>query len=116
MMWTKVRSEEEPSSAEEPAVNYMVVVTGSELLTGVYADGHTHFLTRTLRPLGLHCVGAMFVDDNAIAMQQALKFACWPGATRHRHRRARTHRLRYHTGGDCRVHGNGTGRTRGGTA
>lgn len=76
MMGSMARGQEVPVSAEEPAVDYVVIVTGSELLTGVYADGHTHFLTRTLRPLGLHCVGAMFVDDNAIAMQRALTFAC----------------------------------------
>ena len=76
MMGSMARGQEVPVSAEEPAVDYVVIVTGSELLTGVYADGHTHFLTRTLRPLGLHCVGAMFVDDDAVAMQGALKFAC----------------------------------------
>lgn len=76
MMESMARGQEAPVSAEEPAVDYVVIVTGSELLTGVYADGHTHFLTRTLRPLGLHCVGAMFVDDDAAAMQRALKFAC----------------------------------------
>lgn len=75
-MGNMARGQDVPVSAEEPAVDYVVIVTGSELLTGVYADGHTHFLTRTLRPLGLHCVGAMFVDDDAIAMQRALKFAC----------------------------------------
>jgi nicotinamide-nucleotide amidase len=51
------------------------VVTGGELLSGVYADGHTHFLTRTLRPLGLQCVGSMSVDDNEADMKAALRFA-----------------------------------------
>jgi len=53
----------------------LFVVTGSELLSGVYADGHTYFLTRTLRPLGLHCVGAMCVDDNRADLKEALRFA-----------------------------------------
>ena len=42
---------------------YVIVVTGGELLSGAYPDGHTYFLTRTLHPLGLQCVGSMSVDD-----------------------------------------------------
>ncbi len=57
------------------ATRYMVVVTGGELLEGAYADGHTHFITRTLRPLGLHCVGSMCVDDIRTDIKDALGFA-----------------------------------------
>ena len=57
------------------ATRYMVVVTGGELLAGAYADGHTHFLTRTLRPLGLQCVGSMGVDDKQADLMAALRFA-----------------------------------------
>jgi nicotinamide-nucleotide amidase len=53
----------------------MIIVTGEELLTGVYADGHTPFLTRTLHPLGLTCVGSISVDDKAPDMHAALTFA-----------------------------------------
>ena len=60
---------------DEPAVRYVIVVTGGELLAGAYADGHTVFLTRTLRPLGLQCVGSLCVDDKAADIQQALRFA-----------------------------------------
>ena len=60
--------------AVEP-VRYAILVTGSELLTGVYPDGHTHFLTRTLRPLGLACVASMSVDDKPGDIQAALRFA-----------------------------------------
>jgi nicotinamide-nucleotide amidase len=56
------------------AVRYGIVVTGSELLNGVYADGHTYFITRTLRPLGLQCVGAMAVDDNDADLKDGLRF------------------------------------------
>lgn len=56
-------------------VDYMVVVTGGELLAGEYPDGHTHFLTRTLRPMGLRCTGSMTVDDRKEAMDAALRFA-----------------------------------------
>jgi nicotinamide-nucleotide amidase len=52
-----------------------VVVTGGELLEGAYPDGHTHFLTRTLRPLGVRCVGAMVVDDVRADMLAALHYA-----------------------------------------
>ncbi|UCG46461.1 MAG: CinA family protein [Phycisphaerales bacterium] len=54
---------------------YMIIVTGSELLEGAYADGHTFFLTRTLRPLGLRCVGSMCVGDNQAEVTEALRFA-----------------------------------------
>ena len=57
------------------AVDYSIVVTGSELLSGVYADGHTHFITRALGPLGLHCVGSMSVDDKRPDIKAALEFA-----------------------------------------
>ena len=54
---------------------YMIVVTGGELLAGAYQDGHTYFLTRTLRPLGLRCAGSMCVDDNQADLEEALRFA-----------------------------------------
>jgi len=60
--------------AAAEAVRYGIVVTGSELLNGVYADGHTYFITRTLRPLGLQCVGAMAVDDKDADLKDALRF------------------------------------------
>ena len=70
--WWAEASSPEPA---RPVTNYMIVVTGSELLTGVYADGHTLFITRTLHPLGLHCVGSISVDDSPADIQDALRFA-----------------------------------------
>jgi nicotinamide-nucleotide amidase len=64
-------------SAAQP-IRYMIVVTGGELLSGVYADGHTYFLTRTLSGrggLGLRCVGSMCVDDKRPDLKEALRFA-----------------------------------------
>jgi len=58
----------------------MIVVTGGELLSGAYADGHTYFLTRTLRPLGLQCVGSMSVDDKLPDIEEALRFAAGKAA------------------------------------
>ena len=63
-----------PESAGQ-VVRYMIVVTGGELLSGAYADEHTCFLTRTLPPLGLHCVGSMCVDDKQASLKEALRFA-----------------------------------------
>ncbi len=57
------------------AIDYMIVVTGGELLLGVYSDGHTQFLAQTLHPLGLHCVGSMSVDDKRGDIREALQFA-----------------------------------------
>ena len=61
-------------AAEQEPVRYMIIVTGSELLNGTYADQHTHFLTRTLAPLGGHCVGSMSVGDHARDLRDALEF------------------------------------------
>lgn len=64
-----------PPDSSQQAVDYVIVVTGGELLSGAYPDGHTHFLTRTLRPLGLRCVGSMCVDDKPADLKAALGFA-----------------------------------------
>lgn len=64
-----------PQEPVAPPIRYMVVVTGGELLAGAYADGHTFFLTRTLRPLGLQCIGSMAVDDRPADLKDALRFA-----------------------------------------
>ena len=57
------------------STKYIIVVTGGELLSGVYPDGHTYFITRTLRPLGLECVGSMSVDDKQADLVEALRYA-----------------------------------------
>jgi nicotinamide-nucleotide amidase len=53
----------------------MIIVTGSELLSGAYPDEHIYFLTRTLGPLGLCCVGSMCVADKQADIKEALRFA-----------------------------------------
>ena len=58
----------------------MIIVTGGELLSGAYPDGHTYFITRTLRPLGLHCLGSMCVDDKPADIKEALRFAAGKAA------------------------------------
>jgi len=62
------------AASPEP-LPYRIVVTGGELLNGVYPDSHTHFLARTLRPLGAHCLGSMIVDDVREQMLDTLRFA-----------------------------------------
>ncbi len=70
------RAAEAQKPGGTPAVvDYFIVVTGSEILEGAYADSHTHFLTRTLRPLGLHCAGSLTVDDRVADIVDALRFA-----------------------------------------
>lgn len=64
----------EPTPAIERH-DYALVITGGELLKGTYPDGHTHFLTRTLRPLGFRCVGSVTVDDRAEDLRRGLRFA-----------------------------------------
>jgi nicotinamide-nucleotide amidase len=64
-----------PGEVGKPALDYMIIVTGGEILEGVYSDAHTPFLTRTLRPLGGRCLGTMTVDDRAGDLKAALSFA-----------------------------------------
>jgi nicotinamide-nucleotide amidase len=63
------------SQSASQATRYMIIVTGGELLSGAYPDGHTYFITRTLYPLGLHCAGSMCVDDKRADIEEALRFA-----------------------------------------
>jgi nicotinamide-nucleotide amidase len=60
---------------DKAPVDYVVVVTGGELLQGAFPDGHTFFIARTLRPLGLRCVGSICVDDRKADIDRALRFA-----------------------------------------
>ena len=76
MATCKLLAEDAVKQPDNRTVDYTIIVTGHELLTGVYPDGHTYFLTRTLRPLGLRCVGSMSVDDQSADIKQALQFAC----------------------------------------
>lgn len=63
------------AATTQPASEYMIVVTGAELLAGAYGDAHTSFLARMLRPLGLRCIGSMLVDDRPEDIRQAVQFA-----------------------------------------
>ena len=69
----EVRGEVHPGS--DPETEYVVVVTGRELLEGAYADAHTQFLARTLLPLGGRCVGSVTVTDDEQEILRALDYA-----------------------------------------
>jgi nicotinamide-nucleotide amidase len=69
-----MENQQPPAAESAPVVDYAIIVTGNELLTGVYADGHTLYLTKTLRRLGLHCVASLLVDDRNQDMKEALQF------------------------------------------
>lgn len=74
--WVGVVGAVMAAPATQPArVDYAIIVTGGEILEGAFPDGHTHFITRTLFPLGLHCVGSMTVDDRRQDIFDALRFA-----------------------------------------
>lgn len=60
---------------DEQPVRYMIVITGGELLEGAFPDAHTVFLTRTLHPLGLRCVGSICIDDDMTDIQDAMQYA-----------------------------------------
>lgn len=72
LLWGSTPHAESAEQSDEP-VDYVIVVTGSELLAGAYADAHTAFLTRSLHPRGLRCVAAMIADDSADAIQKAVR-------------------------------------------
>lgn len=63
------------SQASDSETEYVVVVTGRELLEGAYADAHTQFLARTLLPLGGRCVGSVTVTDDEQEIRRALDYA-----------------------------------------
>ena len=69
----EVRGVVHPGS--DPETEYVVVVTGRELLEGAYADAHTQFLARTLLPLGGRCVGSVTVTDDEQEILRALDYA-----------------------------------------
>lgn len=68
-------SAEQDVGPSRSTLNYMLVVTGGELLSGAVADAHTHFITRTLSPLGLNCVASIIVDDRQADIIEALSMA-----------------------------------------
>lgn len=70
-----VAGEASASGPASQATRYVIVVTGGELLSGAYPDGHTYFITRTLYSLGLHCIGSMCVDDKREDIEETLRFA-----------------------------------------
>lgn len=59
---------------ENSPYKFAIIVTGKELLHGVYADAHTLYITRKLTPLGFKCTGVMIVDDDIESIYQALEF------------------------------------------
>lgn len=61
--------------ASDSETEYVVVVTGRELLEGAFADAHTQFLARTLLPLGGRCVGSVTVTDDEQEIRRALDYA-----------------------------------------
>lgn len=68
----------DPIPASEAATNlleYVLVVTGGEILHGSVQDAHTAFLARTLLPLGAVCVGVHMVDDLDDDLRQAVATA-----------------------------------------
>ena len=75
-----LQAEVAPGATSEDGVSrdsldYFIIVTGSELLRGVYADRHTQFITRALGPLGYRCLGSMSIGDLQTDLHQALDFA-----------------------------------------
>ncbi len=66
----------EPSQhSGEERVDYAIVITGTEMLEGAYADAHSVFLTRCLRPLGFRCVTSTIVDDSEAEIIKAVRQA-----------------------------------------
>lgn len=62
-------------AAESKQLDYALVITGEELLRGVFPDAHTAFITRTLHAHGCHCIGSALVDDKVRDIQEAVRAA-----------------------------------------
>ncbi|RJP30436.1 MAG: hypothetical protein C4527_09680 [Candidatus Omnitrophota bacterium] len=75
--FTLYKAEAQPAilALRENPTDYVIVVTGGELLRGVYADGHTQYITRTLGPLGCRCLASLSVGDKRGDLINALEFA-----------------------------------------
>jgi len=68
------RSPELSSSPDKPTP-YVLVITGDEVVKGIYADTHTHFITRTLGPLGCLCLASISIGDETEPFLSVLRFA-----------------------------------------
>ncbi len=75
LLATATVSGEDLADTESRTVDYVLVVTGGELLAGAYPDAHTPFITRTMHPLGFRCIAAVIVDDAIGEIQQAVRDA-----------------------------------------
>jgi len=75
LLWLLTRALSAGETAPGRPLDYALVITGGELLEGIYADAHTPFITRTLRPLGARCVLSLVVDDHPAAIKTALRNA-----------------------------------------
>ena len=79
VFWPAMLWAEEPSNAgaveSDQPVRYALIVTGSELVEGIYADSHTQFITRTLGPLGAGCRMSVSVGDRREDLLRVLRFA-----------------------------------------
>jgi nicotinamide-nucleotide amidase len=64
-----------PAAETKPQLDYAIVITGEELLRGVFPDAHTVFITRSLHALGCHCVISTTVDDKIADIQEAVALA-----------------------------------------
>ncbi|MBI5396458.1 MAG: CinA family protein [Verrucomicrobia bacterium] len=62
-------------AGESKQLDYAIVITGEELLRGVFPDAHTAFITRTLHAHGCHCVCSTTVDDKVADIQEAVRAA-----------------------------------------
>jgi nicotinamide-nucleotide amidase len=63
------------ATTDDGALEYFLVITGGEVLEGVYADAHTPFITRSLLPLGCRCVASLIVYDVREDLMSALEYA-----------------------------------------
>lgn len=64
---------------DKPPTPYVLVITGNELLKGIYADGHTQYITSTLAPLGCRCTASISVGDSEQDFFDALEYASTHG-------------------------------------
>jgi len=63
------------SNQGDGTTDFVLIITGGELLRGLYTDSHTQFITRALVPLGCRCVASLCVGDKSQDLKDALVYA-----------------------------------------
>ena len=63
------------ANASSERLQYILIVSGEEILSGNRRDSHVHFITKNLHPLGLYCEGCFITGDQKDRLTDLVKTA-----------------------------------------